>query len=262
MLRIVVRCADPRLPCYLLGGYPGGALPAFFLSEGDQLPVRGPVSCAAPCFPAVTEVATTTGQRGIETLRLGERVLAEDPASGAVRPEAVMATIDDGVRPLVAVGLSDGSSILATPNHAFFVDGGPGLARAAWVQAGELQAGDRLRTAGGKLVWVVGLRYHARYARVYTLTVAIDPSTRLRVFFVGSARVQEILLLRLAEVSILSYGSCTMRVTRVRRYGDGRDLPADITTGGTRSVAAPARRSSGCARSGGGRANPGSAGRG
>ena len=129
-------------------------------------------------------MATTTGQQGIETLRVGDRVLAEDPASGAVRPEAVTATVDDGVKPLVAVALSDGSSILATPNHALFVESGPGLARAAWVQAGELQAGDRLRTAGGGAVWVVGLRYHAGYARVHTLTVATDHD-----FFVGSARV-------------------------------------------------------------------------
>ena len=206
LLRRAVRCNDPRIPYYLLGQGLGGTVPLVLAPEtellrgdplaagpegrplfdapppegdalppeGDPLPAREPVSCAAACFPAGTEVATTTGQRGIETLRVGDRVLAEDPASGVVRPEAVTATID-GVKPLVAVALSDGSSILATPNHAFFVDGGPGLARAAWVQAGELQAGDRLRTAGGGAVWVVGLRYHAGYARVHTLTVATDP---------------------------------------------------------------------------------------
>lgn len=47
-----------------------------------------------------------------------------------------------------------------------------------------MQAGDRLRTAGGGAVRVVGLRYHAGYARVHTLTVATDHD-----FFVGSARV-------------------------------------------------------------------------
>lgn len=249
LLRRAVRCNDPRIPYYLLGKDLGGTVPLVLApetelgggeplasgpegrpvfdappSEGDALPpegdpppVREPVSCAAACFPAGTEVTTPGGQQGIETLRVGDRVLAEDPSTGAVRPEAVTATVDDGVKPLVAVALSDGSSILATPNHALFVESGPGLARAAWVQAGELQAGDRLRTAGGGAVWVVGLRYHAGYARVYTLTVATDPSTRLRVFFVGSLRVQEVLLLRLTEVSILSHWSRTMRVTRVRR---------------------------------------------
>ena len=64
------------------------------------------MSCAAACFPAGTEVATTTGQQGIETLRVGDRVLAEDPSSGAVRPEAVTATIDDGVTPLAARALA------------------------------------------------------------------------------------------------------------------------------------------------------------
>jgi len=51
-------------------------------------------------------VVTPGGQRGIETLRVGDRVLAEDPSSGAVRPEAVTATIDDGVKPLVARALA------------------------------------------------------------------------------------------------------------------------------------------------------------
>ena len=60
--------------------------------------------------------------------------------------------------------------------------GGPGIAKPEWLAAGSLQAGDRLRTKGGKDVTILQVRYHAGYAHVYTLTVATDHD-----FFVGAA---------------------------------------------------------------------------
>jgi hypothetical protein len=71
-----------------------------------------------------------------------------------------------------------------TTNHPFYVDSGPGIVTSAWVHAGDLRVGDRIRTESGRDVTVVGLRYHAGQAHVYTLTVATDHD-----FFVGSAGV-------------------------------------------------------------------------
>ena len=71
-----------------------------------------------------------------------------------------------------------------TTNHPFYVDSGPGIVTSAWVHAGDLRVGDRIRTESGQDVTVVGLRYHAGQALVYTLTVATDHD-----FFVGSAGV-------------------------------------------------------------------------
>jgi RHS repeat-associated protein len=139
--------------------------------------------CGA-CFPAGTTVARSTGATSIERLRVGDQVLAEDPASGKVEPDRVQAVIDDGVKPLIALDLSDGSTLRVTSNHAFWVDGGPGLAGAGWLEAGQLKPGDRLRTAAGKDVTVTGLHWNVGDAEVYTLTVAHDHT-----FFVGSARV-------------------------------------------------------------------------
>lgn len=45
-------------------------------------------SCAR-CFPAGTEVATPRGERPIQALRAGERVLAENPKTGRVEAEPV-----------------------------------------------------------------------------------------------------------------------------------------------------------------------------
>lgn len=66
----------------------------------------------------------------------------------------------------------------------FWVGDGPRLRGAGWLQAGQMRPGDRLRTANGKGVTVVRLRWNVGRAVVYTLTVARDHT-----FFVGSARV-------------------------------------------------------------------------
>lgn len=111
-------------------------------------------------------------------------MLAEDPATGLVQPEAVQAVIDDGAKPLLALDLSDGEAITVTADHPFYVDGGLFLHGSGWLQAGQLQPGDRLRTVDGQGAVVVGLRRNVGRAEVYTLTVAQDHT-----FFVGAARV-------------------------------------------------------------------------
>jgi len=154
--------------------------------EGGGSAVRNAekgIGCAL-CFPAGTLVMTPHGQQAIQTLRVGDRVLAEDPMSGTVEAEPVQAVIHDPVSPLIAVDLSDGSAITVTADHPFWVDAGAQLAGPGWFAAGSLRMGDALRTANGTPVMVVGLRRDVGTAVVYTLTVATDHT-----FFVGPARV-------------------------------------------------------------------------
>jgi len=122
--------------------------------------------------------------RAIAGLHVGDLVQAEDPRTGKVEAEPVLAVIDDGVKPLLAVGLSDGSTVRVTANHPFWVDSGAALAAPGWLPAGDLRTGDRLRTEDGRDVAVLGIREGAGSAHVYTLTVARDHA-----FFVGSAGV-------------------------------------------------------------------------
>ncbi|HUY56151.1 MAG TPA: polymorphic toxin-type HINT domain-containing protein [Candidatus Nanopelagicaceae bacterium] len=124
---------------------------------------------------------TATGSTAIDRLRVGDVILSENPTSGKVEPERIQAVIDDGVKPLIALDLSDGSTLRVTASHAFWVDGGSGLRGAGWLEAGQLQPGDHLRTVRGAEVMVLRVRWNVGNAEVYTLTVATDHT-----FFVGS----------------------------------------------------------------------------
>jgi len=136
------------------------------------------------CFPAGTKVSTPHGLQPIETLHVGDQVLSENPKTGKVEAEPVQRTITDPVSPLIVVNLTDSSAVTVTADHPFWVDGGPRVAGPAWVQAGQLRPGDRLRTASGVDAVVGGLRRNVGHAVVYTLTVAHDHT-----YFVGAARV-------------------------------------------------------------------------
>ena len=107
-----------------------------------------------------------------------------DQVVARVEPERVQAVLDDGTKPTMAVRLADGSRIRVTPTHPFYADWGPDLRNPGWLEAGQLRAGDRLRTADGRGTTVAGLEYDTGSAHVYTLTVATDHT-----FFVAAAQV-------------------------------------------------------------------------
>jgi hypothetical protein len=136
------------------------------------------------CFAAGTPVDTPRGEVPIDHLHVGDQVLSEDPQTGKVEAERVQAVIHDPAAPLVAVDLTDGSTITTTATHVFWVDAGLGLRAPAWQQAQHLRAGDQLRRADGGVAIVARVRMDAGTAPVYTLTVAKDHT-----FFVGAAKV-------------------------------------------------------------------------
>jgi len=162
----------------------GGAEPRT-TEHGPACTGAGCVPCAsAKCFPAGTQVATPHGEVRIETLRVGDTVLAENPATGTVEAEPVEALLVRPVSDLMALDLSDGSTITVQPDHVFWLDRDPALTKPGWLTARRMHRGDALRTVSGRDVTVVRLRGHVGRAVVYTLTVAKDHT-----FFVGSAQV-------------------------------------------------------------------------
>ncbi len=155
------------------------------LRDAETPGLRSDVPGCEGCFAAGTRVATPHGAVAIQSLKVGQTVLSEDPTTHKVEAEPIQRVLHDPSSPLVAVDLSDGSTITTTLTHSFWVDAGARIARGgAWLWAEHLRPGDQLRTADGRLVSVARVRTGVGRADVWTLTVAKDHT-----FFVGSAQV-------------------------------------------------------------------------
>ena len=170
-------------------------IPGFDVANGAELLAKAGIdfahfalvvkgaSCTL-CFPAGTQVATPHGEQSIQTLKIGNQVLSEDPQTRTVEPERILAVIHHPASPLIGIDLTDGTTIAVTVDHPFWVDRSHMISAPGWVDAGHLHFGDQLRTESGSPASVVGLRYNLGTADVYTLTVARDHT-----FFVGHSRV-------------------------------------------------------------------------
>ncbi|MEW2506006.1 polymorphic toxin-type HINT domain-containing protein [Amycolatopsis sp. NPDC047767] len=109
-------------------------------------------------------------RRPIEDVRLGDRVLAADVETGRSMSREVVATIaGQGWKHLVEITVAGESPIIATDGHPFWEPD-----RRRWVQAADLNAGDRLRNDDGTTVEVTNSRHWDAPARVRNLTVETD----------------------------------------------------------------------------------------
>ena len=93
------------------------------------------------CFAAGTPVWTDRGLAPIETLAMGDRVLGQDPESGALSYRTVLAAHHNPPSKTLAVRI-DGEAIVATHFHRFWVAG------EGWRMARELRVGDLVRLIG------------------------------------------------------------------------------------------------------------------
>jgi hypothetical protein len=94
------------------------------------------------CFGAGTFVRTLEGLQVIEKLRAGDEVLTQDPKTGELRYQPIVAVYHNPPNTTLRIELDD-DSLVATGIHRFWKAG------KGWVMARELKAGDRLRTLGG-----------------------------------------------------------------------------------------------------------------
>jgi hypothetical protein len=95
------------------------------------------------CFGKGTLVRTLDGPQPIESIAVGDRVLSQDTATGALGFEPVLVVHHNPPSPTLRVELEDGESIVASTFHRFW------LAGDGWRMARDLKAGDPLRTLGG-----------------------------------------------------------------------------------------------------------------
>ena len=134
-------------------------------------------SCAVKnSFTPETRVVLADGStKKIKDVDIGDKVLATDPETGGTKAETVTAEIKGkGLKHLVKVTVdTDGkrgsktSSVTATDGHPFWV---PEFGQ--WIDATDLQAGERLRTSAGTRVEITAIkRWTVPSATVHNLTV-------------------------------------------------------------------------------------------
>jgi hypothetical protein len=97
------------------------------------------------CFAAGTPVHTLTGLRPIESVETGDQVLTQDPHTGALSYQPVLATVHSKPEPVRKADLGQ-ESIKAMGIDRFWKVG------EGWVMARDLKAGDILRALGGVVV--------------------------------------------------------------------------------------------------------------
>ena len=137
-----------------------------------------------PCnsFAEGTLVVTPDGELSIETLLVGDLVLARSEATGEEDWQEVTATFaehHDSVLVLTTKG-QDGEQheIVTTSNHPFHVLG------RGWVHADALVAGNVVSAADGQIMMVVAANVTAEPQIAYNLEVA-----EYHTYFVGESRV-------------------------------------------------------------------------
>nr|BFD94188.1 SCP1.201-like deaminase [Kitasatospora sp. Xyl93] len=129
---------------------------------------RLPKSCPLNSFPAGTRVLMGDGStRAIETVRIGDEVLATDPTTGLTGPRRVSATIygpDD--RDFTDLSLGGGQALTSTDHHAFWSEN-----QKKWVDAVDLKSGDELRDPAGQPRRIEDVRHWNTLQPAYNLTV-------------------------------------------------------------------------------------------
>jgi hypothetical protein len=120
-------------------------------------------------------VRTLEGPRSIESIRVGDQVLVQDPRSGALSFQPVVAVYHNPPNATLRVKLGD-ESIVVTGIHRFW------KARHGWVMSRDLKPGDTLRMLGGTTT--VASVESDSVQPVFNLEVAGGHS-----FFVGAAGV-------------------------------------------------------------------------
>ncbi|GLH99934.1 polymorphic toxin-type HINT domain-containing protein [Phytohabitans aurantiacus] len=157
---------------------PGGAgvgaarTAAGALRGGIRGGARNLIDCRKNSFVPGTLVLLADGTRKpIETLVIGDEVLATDPETGETDGKKVAATIEGvGTKELVQVTVAakngPAQTIVATDGHPFWVE-----TAATWRDAAALQPGDELLRPDGSRVRVVDILVYGAIATVHNLTV-------------------------------------------------------------------------------------------
>jgi Pretoxin HINT domain len=127
------------------------------------------------CLVAGTPIWTDHGPVAIETIRIGDRVLAQDVETGELAYKPVLRTTIRPKRPLLALEIGP-RTVRMTSGHTFWISG------KGWVKARDIKAGMRMHDVSGTTA--VRPAGTAKAEPTYNLVVA-----DFHTYFVGESKV-------------------------------------------------------------------------
>ncbi|MFC6930603.1 polymorphic toxin-type HINT domain-containing protein [Actinomadura yumaensis] len=152
---------------------PAAAKKIFSSGRARSAPAKG--KCSFVPGTAVLMADGTT--KPIDQVRVGDKVIATDPATGKTAPRTVTTTFSNtGAKHLVKLTIdTDGKrgaktgTLTATDNHPFWTP-----KTNQWTPAGHLKPGMWLRTSAGTYVQISAVKTWHQHQRVHNLTVDAD----------------------------------------------------------------------------------------
>lgn len=134
---------------------------------------------ASWCFVAGTLIATEDGQKPIEEIQAGDKVLSENPETGEVAYKTVEETYENETTELVHVFVN-GEEIITTPSHPFYVP------KLGWTLAIKLRAGDILVLSNGEYVVVEAIQHELLESPIKVYNFEVED---FHTYFVGESSV-------------------------------------------------------------------------
>jgi hypothetical protein len=144
-------------------------------SDPPSTQVTAPPATTMDCLAAGTKVWTEIGPLSIEEIRIGDRVLAQNPESGELAYKPVVGTTIRPASKLVRIHVGQ-SSITTSGGHLYWVAG------EGWRKARQLQSGHEIHSVRGTVR--VSSVESAEVAPTYNLIVADFPT-----YFVGEGLI-------------------------------------------------------------------------
>ena len=160
----------------LLGFLP----PAKLIKVGTKVSKVTKALAKCNCFTAGTKVLTDEGEKNIEDLEVGDKVLSKNEVTGEQAYKEVTHLYRNDKEITYELTIGD-QLIETTENHPFWVEG------KGWVLAADLQVGDKLQQSNGNTLKIdkVNKVIHAEMVKVYNLLLVISIRIMLAVWEYG-----------------------------------------------------------------------------
>ncbi|AIQ14924.1 hypothetical protein PDUR_25855 [Paenibacillus durus] len=116
------------------------------------------------CFVGGTKVQTDEGEKPIEKIEVGDKVLSKDEVTGEVAYKVVTATFNHESDEIYKIHVGD-QVIESTYNHPFYVEG------KGWTFVKDLKPGDLLVQSDGNTLKIDSIEVERKHVTVYNMTV-------------------------------------------------------------------------------------------